>query len=209
MNSEVYGQPPLAKQKVGPYPFGQSLGDPEETLNTDDDRMQQVTFAQERIWGALTTVVSDGTQLNAGIAYFVVKPKITDGTLAAVVKGQSYVSVKNASLIYPALGVTTNGVAAAAFTLTGPTYYPSAAFSYTAPMHAGTVNVVAAGAAPQDDFSGYPQYGGSGDARWGDYSAAVADGTELWLATEYIPGGIDSTAYFTNFGTFVYAVRPK
>jgi hypothetical protein len=209
VNSEVYGQPPLATQKIGPYPLGTSLADPEETLNTDDDRMQQVVYANGQLWSALTTIVSDGTNQNAGIAYFVVTPQLTNGVLTATVNGQSYVSVKNASVIYPAVGVTTNGVAAAAYTLSGRGYYPSAAFSYLAPSGASNVNVVAVGAAPLDDFSGYPQYGGSGDARWGDYSGAFADGTELWLATEYIPGGIDSTAYFTNYGTFVYAVRPK
>jgi hypothetical protein len=208
VNSEVYGQPVLATQKAGPYPLGQSLGAPEETLNTDDDRMQQVTYSQNHLWGALTTIVSDGTNQNDGIAYFVVKPQLKNGVLTATVDGQNYISVKNASVIYPALGVTADGVAAASFTLSGPPYYPSAAFSYVAPSHADAVRVVAVGAAAQDDFSGYPQYGGTGDARWGDYSAAVADGNVLWLATEYIPGGIDSINNFTDFGTFVYAVRP-
>jgi hypothetical protein len=208
INSEVYGQPPLATQKAGPYPLGQLLGDPEETLNSDDDRMQQVVYAQGHLWGALTTIISDGTNQNDGVAYFVVNPTIKNGVVTATVAGQSYVSVRGASLLYPAVGVTANSTAAVAYTLSGTSYYPSAAFSYLAPSHAGLVNVVASGAAAQDDFSGYPQYGGGGDARWGDYSAAVADGNVLWLATEYIPGGIDSVSYFTDFGTFVYAVRP-
>jgi len=209
INSEVYGQPPLATQEPGLYPLGQSLGDPEETLNTDDDRMQQVVFASAHLWGALTTIVSDGTNLNAGIAYFDVKPKLKGGNLSATVQGQSYVSVKGASVMYPAIGVTADGGAAAAFSLSGPSYFPSAAFSSVAPSHAGSVNIVAAGGAPQDDFSGYPQFGGAGYARWGDYSWAVADGGSLWLATEYIPGNIDSTFYFTNFGTFIYQVKPN
>jgi hypothetical protein len=147
--------------------------------------------------------------LNAGIAYFDVMPKLKGGTLTASTGGQSYVSVKGASVIYPAVGVTADGTAAAAFTLTGPSYFPSAAFSHLSPSSAGSVNIVAAGAAPQDDFSGYVAFGGAGFARWGDYSWAVADGGSLWLATEYIPGNIDSTAYFTNFGTFVYEVNLK
>jgi hypothetical protein len=103
--------------------------------------------------------------------------------------------------------VTADGTAAVAFTLTGTSYFPSAAFSHLTPAKAVSVNIVAAGAAPQDDFSGYPQFGGAGTARWGDYSYAVADGGSLWLATEFIPGGIDSTFYFTNFGTFIYKVN--
>jgi hypothetical protein len=207
INSEVYGVPPDTTQKAGPYPLGMSLGDPEELLSTGDDRMQQVVFANGQLWGALTTVVSDGINLNAGIAYFAVTPKMIHGNLTAKVQGQSYVSVKGGSVIYPAVGVTAGGTAAIAFTLVGPSYFPSAAFSQATPAHALSVNIVAAGAAPQDDFSGYPAFGGFGSARWGDYSWAVADGNSLWLATEYIPGGIDSTAYFTDFGTFIYEVN--
>ena len=209
INSEVYGQPPLATQKTGSYPLGQSLGDPEETLDTNDDRMQQVVFADGLLWGGLTTIVSDGKENNAGIAYFVVIPFIVHGKLGAFIVGQNYVSVKGASVIYPAVGVTAHGAAAVAFTLSGPSYFPSAAFTQLTPFFGLSVNIVAPGVAPQDDFSGYPQLypPGAGFARWGDYSWAVADGGSLWLATEYIPGGIDSTFYITNFGTFVYKVN--
>ena len=204
LKSEVYGQPPPATQKAGLFPLGQSLGDPEETLASDDDRMQQAVFASDHLWGALNTVVSDGISQNVGIAYFDVKPSMKDGKLSAKLQGQNYVSVKGASLLYPAVGVTAEGKAAIAFTLTGNSYFPSAAFAQVNPSHAMSVNIVAAGEAPQDDFSGYPQFGGAGTARWGDYSWAVADGGSLWLATEYIPGGIDSLTYGTNFGTFIY-----
>lgn len=205
LNSEVYGQPPPATQKVGPYPQGHSLGQPEETLASGDDRMQQAVFADDHLWGALNTVVSHGNSQDVGIAYFDVKPSMKHGKLSAKLEGQNYVSVKGASVMYPAVGVTAEGTAAIAFTLTGSSYFPSAAFAHVNPSHAISVNIVAAGGAPQDDFSGYPPFG-TGTARWGDYSWAVADGGSLWLATEYIPGNIDSLAYFTNFGTFIYEV---
>ena len=35
----------------------------------------------------------------------------------------------------------------------------------------------------------------------------LADRGPLWLATEYIPGDINSTIYFTNFGPFIYEVN--
>ena len=126
----------------------------------------------------------------------------------AKVQGQSYVSLAGNSVLYPGIGVTADGTAAAAFTVTGPEYFPSAAYAHLTPAHATGVTIVAAGGAPQDDFSGYPQLypPGAGVARWGDYSWGVADGGSLWLATEYIPGNINPLRFFTNFGTYVYKV---
>jgi hypothetical protein len=207
--SEAYGLPPSAPQKAGPYPLGQSLGEPEELLDSGDDRMQNVVFAGGHLWGGLDTIVSDGSNINAGIAYFDVRPSLTGSGLTATVQGQNYISVTGNSVIYPGIGVTADGAAAAALTLTGASYFPSAAYAKLNPSHAGNVTIVAAGTAPQDDFSGYPEYGGAGVARWGDYSWGVADGSALWLATEYIPGGIDSTYYLTDFGTFVFKVNPE
>ena len=207
IKSEVYGQPPNATQKTGPYPLGQSLGEPEEMLDSDDDRMQNVVFAGGQLWAGLTTIVSDGTNINAGIAYFDVMPSLGSHGLTARMNGQSYVSVSGNSVIYPGVGVTADGTAAAAFTVSGPAYFPSAAYAHLTPSHAVSVDIVAMGTAPLDDFSGYPEFGGSGAARWGDYSWGVADGESLWLGTEYIPGGIDAVTYFTNFGTFIYDVK--
>lgn len=148
IHSEVYGQPPNATQKAGPFPLGESLNEPEETLNSDDDRMEQAVFSNGLLWGGLTTIVSDGSQNNAGIAYFAVVPAVRFGKLRALILGQSYVSVKGASIIYPAVAVTKAGLAAVAYTLSGPSYFPSAAFTYLTPFFGLTVNVVAAGAAP-------------------------------------------------------------
>jgi hypothetical protein len=207
INSEVYGQPAPVTQKPGPYPLGQSLGEPEETIDSNDDRMNNVVFASGKLWGGVNTIVSDGTSTNTGIAYFVVRPSLKGGVLSASINGQGYVSVRGNSVLFPGIGVTAEGAAAAAFTVAGPGYYPSAAYAHLTPAHATGVNIVAAGTAPQDDFSGYPEYGGDGTARWGDYSWGVADGDSLWLATEYIPGGIDSVNYGTDFGTFIYRVK--
>jgi hypothetical protein len=205
---EVYGQPPKASQKAGPYPLGQALGNPEEFIASGDDRMQNVVYASDHLWGGLNTVVSDGNHANVGIAYFDVKPSVSANGVNAKVQGQSYVSLAGNSVLYPGIGVTADGTAAAAFTVTGPEYFPSAAYAHLTPAHATGVTIVAAGGAPQDDFSGYPQLypPGAGVARWGDYSWGVADGGSLWLATEYIPGNINPLRFFTNFGTYVYKV---
>jgi hypothetical protein len=142
-----------------------------------------------------------------GSGYFVVHPEISEGGLRARIQGQSYISVAGNSAIYPGIGVTSDGTAAAAFTVAGPTTFASAAYASLNPFRAGPINIVAAGAAPQDEFSGYVVFGGAGVARWGDYSWGVTDGNSLWLATEYIPGGINSVDFFTDFGTYVYNVN--
>ena len=76
------------------------------------------------------------------------------------------------------------------------------------------VHISGAGKDPEDGFSGYPQEGGNGVGRWGDYSAAVADGDRIWFANEYIPKACSTLTDVTcrtslaNWGTFFSTVRP-
>ena len=67
--------------------------------------------------------------------------------------------------------------------------------------------MVALGAAPEDGFTGYPVLGGDRAARWGDYSAAVADRSgAIWFANEYIPNA--PRTVLANWGTFIGRVTP-
>jgi hypothetical protein len=207
LNSEVYGQPYPVAQKPGPYPYGQSLGEPEEYIDSGDDRMQNAVYASGHLWAGLNTIVSDGTNINTGIAYFDVNPSMNGNSVSGKLTGQGYIAVNGNSVIYPGTGVTADGTAAVSFTVAGPGYYASAAYAHITPSHATGVNIVAAGQGPQDDFSGYAPFSSSGVARWGDYSWGVADGNSLWLATEFIPGGINSADFYTDFGTQVFKVN--
>ncbi|HVJ08123.1 MAG TPA: hypothetical protein VM554_07050 [Acidisarcina sp.] len=175
-----YAVPPSSTQKAGDYPLGQSLGDPESRLDSNDSRMQQVYYANGRLWAALDTGVTfDGIHALAGAAYFVLNPN------SGHVMTQGYLAVPNNNVTYPAIAATANGRGAMAFTLTGPDFYPSAGYaSVDAIAGAGTVQLAAAGVGPSDGFTGYPQY--SNRPRWGDYGAAVATGNDIWLASEYI-----------------------
>ena len=201
--SEVYGQPPAVQQKPGPYPLGQSLKDKLNLLNSNDDRMQQVVYSGGRTWSALNTVVkTDNALTTTGIAYFVVHPSPT----AATITSQGYVAVNRNSVMFPSIGVTTGATRAAmVFTLAGPGYYPSTAYvSLTTGTVTGPVTVYGAGAVPADGFTGYPQFGGSGVERWGDYSAAVADTDgNIWMAAEYIPGSFGYGPFLANWGTAI------
>lgn len=204
IGSETYGQPNPTTQKAGPIPFGTSLGDTEELINTNDDRMNQVVFTHGVLWAGVNTIIGDGTY--TGIAYFGVHPSWNHGHLNAQMAHQGYVAVAGNTVIYPSVGVNADGKGIVAFTLVGPNYFPSAAYTYIGEDdHQGKVHIIGAGAAPDDGFTGYPQFTGGNVARWGDYSAATVmpDGS-VWAANEYIPNA--PRTLFANWGTFIYHV---
>ena len=212
VTTEAYGFPVPATQKPGPYPLGMSFGEPEEKLNPDDDRLFQLDYANGKLWTANTTVYVQGQgvlgRVGDAAAYYVLKPTVTaTGVLKASVAQQGYLVAKGEDLIYPTIAVQPAlDNAVFSFTLSGPDYFPSAAYASLADG-INTIHVAHLGAAPEDGFSGYPEFGGNGVARWGDYSAAVTseDGA-AWLATEYIPNLPRDT--YANWGTYVSHVAP-
>ncbi|HYS28421.1 MAG TPA: hypothetical protein VEQ12_02815, partial [Candidatus Limnocylindria bacterium] len=64
----------------------------------------------------------------------------------------------------------------------------------------GAVQVAAAGLGPADGFSGYALFNFPNPARprWGDYGAAVVDGSNVWIASEYIGQACSLQEYTTN-----------
>jgi hypothetical protein len=154
--------------------------------DSNDTRMQQVTFANGKLWGALDTAINpDGGPQRAGIAWYVINPD------ASKVMNQGYLGAAGHDLTYPAIGVTPSGRGVMAFTATGDSLDPSAAY---APIDAlagvGAWSVVTGGqgAAQDDGFTSYKsqQVGNPPRTRWGDYGAAAVDGNSIWIASEYI-----------------------
>jgi hypothetical protein len=203
VNTEIYDLPVVASQKPGPIPLGMSLGQPEGNLDPDDQRMQQVVFAGGYLWSSVGTALRVGGKTLDGAAYFVIKPIWESDALHASVTHQGYVATGNNNLIYPAIGISDNGNGAMVFTLTGPRYFPSAAYiPITSGSFASAVRLAAIGTAPDDGFTMYPPAFDGFAGRWGDYSAAVAVGDDaVWIATEYI--GPKKRDKFTNWGTFI------
>jgi hypothetical protein len=202
--TEPFGVPPDAVQKSGTTPLRDMLNalvnrrlgigwDQIELLSTGDQRLQQVTFRDGRLWTALTTVVGPPTDERSGIAYFAVHAESADDGVRASVEQQGYVSLAGNFLMYPAIVVNGRGGAAIVFSFSGPDSFPSLGYVLIDEAgQAGAIHVAAAGIAPEDGFSGYRAYqpdptAPQPAARWGDYSAAAVgqDGT-LWLAGEYI-----------------------
>jgi hypothetical protein len=220
-------------QKDGPRPLGDSCGCPEEQINANDDRMNQVMLTNGHLWSGVNTALppidaaattSPDKDPRAGIMYFEVQPAIDpQGNVTASMVRDGYVNVPRQSVLFPSIAAAPSGAVGMFFTLAGVDYFPSAAWTRLdglAPTDAPVVHVSGAGAAPEDGFTGYPlsnQLGlipidptmsGTGVSRWGDYTAAAVDANGcLWGAAEYIPDGPrDPNA--GNWGTFITRVMP-
>jgi len=164
------------------------------TPDSNDTRMQQVMYANGKLWGALDTAVNpDGGGQRAGIAYFVINPN------AGKVVNQGYLGATGYDFTYPAIGVTTSGRGVMAFTATGDTLNPSAGYAaIDALVGVSSWDVVPGGqgAAPDDGFTSYKsQVGNPPRTRWGDYGAAAVDGNSIWIASEYIGHACDYTPW--------------
>ena len=170
-------------------------------LDSNDTRMQQVSYANGKIWGALDTAVTVADGNHAGIAWYVVKPDVSSGALFAKVALQGIFGMDYTDLGYPAIGVTAGGRGVIALTLVSDTDYPSAAYAaIDAQVGVGDVHVIAAGAAPDDGFTSYKsQVGNPPRTRWGDYGAAAVDGNSIWIASEYIAHACDYTTWGGRF----------
>lgn len=219
ITTEVYGQSPDAQQKPGPtplrdliaatsFPFGQ-FNNHLELVTSNDDRMQQVVFADGKLWTSLNTVVKTPTgPVRTGVAFFILTPSVSEGGVDATVFNQGYVAIDSPSqnsVMFPSIGVNSSGKAVIAFSVVGQDFFPSAAFAtLDANGGAGPIVISGPGQFPDDGFSGY---GGSRSARWGDYSAAVAhERGAIWLGNEMIPNAPRSV--LANWGTFITKVTP-
>jgi len=163
--------------------------------DSNDTRMQQVMYANGKLWGALDTAINpDSGPQRAGIAWYIVNP-----SAESIVK-QGYLGATGYDFTYPAIGVTASGRGVMAFTVTGDTLNPSAAYAaIDASAGVGAWNIVngGTGAAQDDGFTSYKsQVGNPPRTRWGDYGAAAVDGNSVWIASEYIA----HTCNYTDWG---------
>jgi hypothetical protein len=214
LTSETYGLPinTGATQKSGPTPLRDLLNSPPinsneplETINANDSRMNQVVDFNGILFGGVnTTVTSASGPPRVGIAYFAVGAVGTPFGIFAHILHQGYVAVNGENVLFPSIAVNRFGIGAMAFTLSGPDFFPSAAYVRFALGRAvGSIHITGPGVLPEDGFSGYAAEGSPtpGVARWGDYSAAVfADGA-VWMGNEFIPNA--PRTLLANWGTFL------
>ena len=224
-----YSVPPKSVQKVGDTPLRQCINDTtlpvgggltgcwrlffraepahnevESVLDSNDTRMQQVMFANGMLFGALDTALVVNGHVQAGIEWFAARPHLTANGVNAQLVNQGYVGAADTNLTYPALAVNENGVGVMAFTLVGRNDFPSAAYApFSAKTGVGEIHVAAAGVGPDDGFTSYKAFVGNPPrTRWGDYGAAVVDGSNIWMASEYIGQTCTFAQYLTgSFGS--------
>ncbi len=178
------------KLLVGSSAYNEVISRPD----ANDTRMQQVMYANGKLWGALDTALNpDGGAQRAGIAWYIVNPN------AGNVDMQGYLGEAGYDLSYPAIGVTASGRGVMAFEATGDSLYPSSAYApIDASVGVGAWSVVPGGQgqAVDDGFTSYKaEVGNPPRTRWGDYSAAAVDGDSIWIASEYIAAACDYTTW--------------
>ena len=223
--SQPYVFPPTSDQKPGNIPLGECINDTtiatpfgpgcwqflfvEEPAHDEvesrpdslDTRMQQTWYVNGTVWGSVGTAVSVGGELKAGIAWFAVTPKINGaGKIEGKIAKQGYIALADNNLSMPAIAMTPSGSGAIAFSVMGENHYPSAGYvRINAAGSVGPIHLAAAGLGPDDGFTSYKAFVGDPPrTRWGDYGAAVTDGSSIWLASEYIGQTCTLTEYLTG-----------
>jgi hypothetical protein len=167
----------------------------ENVLDGNDSVVGGVSYAAGKLWITLGSAATDShNQPFDGAAWFVINPSGPHSGLM----NQGMLVQDGTNLTYPSIAATANGSAALAFTIVGPHDFPSAGYAgLDAKKGTSDVRFAQHGTGPQDGFSEYAPYfsDGSPRPRWGDYSASVADGNSIWIASEYIGQKCDLHQY--------------
>lgn len=133
--TQDYGAPPNAQQKPGVLLLPSALGLKEhlELVASNDDRMQQVVYADGKLWTALnSSAKTQNGPVRTTAAYFILSPTGSGETLGATVAKQGYLAINSPfqqSILFPSIGVNNNGQGVMTFTVVGQDFYPSAAYA--------------------------------------------------------------------------------
>lgn len=216
----TYAVPPPATQKPGNIPLGNVEYNitTVNLLDTMDARMASVSFV-DKLYCAWGTAIQDeaGTAV-AGVAWALVDPHSPQRALESSLLG----TTGSNHLLFPYLAVRPGGRGVMAVTISGPDFYPTAAYLTLTRQGLGQLTVAAAGVGPLEGFVGYE----AADRvdRYGDYaSARVDEHGDFWIASEYVvqtctveqflqptpvQGVCDKTrVYFANWATRVSKVH--
>jgi hypothetical protein len=181
-------------------------------IATNDDRMRDTmmtttTSGSRVMWGGLNT----GTSGRAGIMLFGFTLGSSIGSSALT----GFWTIHNPSndVYFPSVSIFDNGIAVAAYSVSGSALRPSSAYSvFSMSMAPAAIQIANQGLGVQDGFTQYPVFGNR--QRWGDYSGAATMGNSIYFSTEFIPAIncslaafiLDDTCggtrtFFANWGT--------
>jgi len=151
----------------------------------NDDRMMQAEFIGGNVWAALDSSVNIAGDpvTRDGVAWFKI------GVHSLTVRQQGFIGSPRNNLLFPSIQVTTEGTVGIAFSITGPSLNPTAAYVVRKSGATSFGSIVRANTGLS------PSFDGDGNRRWGDYSRATLDtnGLDIWMATEFseVPNGVD------------------
>jgi hypothetical protein len=106
------------------------------SLDSNDTRMQQTTWVNGALWGAIDTGLSTSNAKQAGIEWFMVSPSTSTGSVTATLANSGYVGLGNDNLTYPAIGITSGGTGVMGVTWWSD-FYPSAGYALVTPSGVG------------------------------------------------------------------------
>ena len=229
-----YGIPPLANQKAGSVPLKDCLNvgcrpnvaDPyapeqEGGLDSSDTRPLTAYYAHGVVYSALDTAMTVAGNVQSGFEWFAVNASRATSTLSK----SGYVGVAHNNVTFPAIATDTYGDGYIGMTLSGDSYYPSAVYASWPKGMSSTIHIAASGSAPQDGFCEYLEFNCAQTPtpairpRWGDYGYAAWDGTQFYVANEYIAHSCDFTTFnadttcgnhrtfFGNFATHIQVLH--
>jgi hypothetical protein len=225
-----YAVPANSVQKQGPYPLGECLNDrahsigpgmncgnflfglkpqrvPVGTIDTGDSRILDARFANGKLWAVLGTAVEVAGQQRTGVGWFILDASAASGSVAATIRRQGILAVAGESLAYPTVGVTASGRGIIGFTRVGESLFPSYGYAAIDDIAGvGEVHMIREGQSTQDGFTEYPPIGGN-RPRWGDYGAAAVDGSNVYLAGQYIEQPPCTLAQYISTGFTCFGFR--
>ena len=209
VNTQAFHFPTgAAVQKSGFHPLGASLGEPVEKLDPGDFRVISATYSCGRLWATLGSEMLDGQGTRRIVAeYFAFRPQIIflfsrlRWSRKESFQGLAQICFTRRSLL------TLSSRGESSSHLSDRTIIQVLRLFLFSNTSVGPIQIARAGNEPEDGFSGYPEFGGNGVARWGDYSGAAIDTDGVaYMATEYTPD--IARVLLANWCTYITRLKP-